>query len=79
MARIRSTNRSGGAGGSKARLALSFGTSALAVVRALKRVRHTRGTTDKLTTADAVAGLLPLITSAAIVLRQLRRKPETAQ
>lgn len=64
--------------GSKVGLALSLGSSALAVVRASKQVRRARSTHDRLSTADAVAGLLPLITSAALVLRQLRgRKRES--
>lgn len=67
----------------KAGLALSLGSSALAVLRATKQVRRARGSHDKLNTADAVAGMLPLITSAALVLRQLRgrkreNEPETA-
>ncbi|MBM7437792.1 hypothetical protein [Streptomyces sp. HB132] len=57
---------------SKAGLLLSLGSSAIAVVRTLKQMRRTRGTRDRLTTADTVAGLLPLITSALIVLRRLR-------
>ncbi|CAM5688908.1 hypothetical protein J2S51_003268 [Streptomyces sp. DSM 41269] len=66
--------------GSKAGLVLSLGSSALAVVRASKQVRRAKGTHDKLNTADAVAGMLPLITSAALVLRQLRgRKRENPE
>ncbi|MEU1486877.1 hypothetical protein [Streptomyces sp. NPDC005752] len=57
---------------SKAGLLLSLGGSAIAVVRTLKQMRRTRGTRDGLTTADTVAGLLPLITSALLVLRRLR-------
>ncbi|ALC28922.1 MULTISPECIES: hypothetical protein [Streptomyces] len=69
--------------GSKAGLALSLGSSALAVIRASKQVRRARSRHDKLSTADAVAGMLPLITSAALILRQLRGRkrentPETA-
>ncbi|MFD4030451.1 hypothetical protein ACFWVP_07895 [Streptomyces sp. NPDC058637] len=59
---------------SKAGLILSLGGSALAVVRTVRQMRGARGTQGKLTTADAVAGLLPLGTSALIVLRQLRRR-----
>ncbi|MEU1122378.1 hypothetical protein ABZ371_02020 [Streptomyces sp. NPDC005899] len=58
---------------SKAGLILSLGGSALAVARALRRMRRTRGTRDGLGTADTVAGLLPLVTSAVIALRRLRR------
>ncbi|WEH40626.1 hypothetical protein OG233_14910 [Streptomyces sp. NBC_01218] len=68
----------GAAGPSKARLLLKIGTSTLAVVRAVKRVRHVTGRADKLIAADAVAGLLPMITAVAIVVRQLRRKPHAA-
>ncbi|MCX5411540.1 hypothetical protein [Streptomyces sp. NBC_00059] len=57
---------------SKAGLLLSLGGSAVAVVRTVKQLRRTRGTRDKLTTANTVAGLLPLITSALLVLRRLR-------
>ncbi|MEI7033870.1 hypothetical protein [Streptomyces pratensis] len=71
MAKNRSTPAKG-LRGSKAGLVLSLGSSALAVVRATKQVRRAKGTHDKLSTADAVAGMLPLITSAALVLRQLR-------
>ncbi|MFD8617986.1 hypothetical protein [Streptomyces sp. NPDC059513] len=68
---------------SKAGLALSLGSSALAVLRASKQVRRANRAHDKLNTADAVAGMLPLITSAALILRQLRNRkresePETA-
>ncbi|MFJ9637062.1 hypothetical protein [Streptomyces sp. NPDC101178] len=79
-------NRSAPAKGlraSKAGLALSLGSSALAVLRASKQVRRASSSHDKLNTADAVAGMLPLITSAALVLRQLRgrkreNEPKTA-
>ncbi|MBT2378068.1 hypothetical protein AMK21_06045 [Streptomyces sp. CB00316] len=68
--------------GSKVGLALSLGSSALAVIRASKQVRRAKGPHDKLNTADAVAGMLPLITSAALIVRQLRGRrredPETA-
>ncbi|MFE5238812.1 MULTISPECIES: hypothetical protein [unclassified Streptomyces] len=57
---------------SKAGLLLSLGGSAVAVARTVKQLRRTRGTQDKLTTANTVAGLLPLITSALLVLRRLR-------
>lgn len=67
---------SGSAGPSKVRLLLKVGTSSLAVFRAVKRVRHTTARADKLLAADALAGLLPMITAVAIVVRQLRRKPE---
>ncbi|WP_228994569.1 hypothetical protein [Streptomyces sp. DH8] len=81
MARKRSGSAKGMRGG-KAGLALSLGSSVLSVVRASKQVRRARGTHDKLNTVDAVAGMLPLITSAALVLRQLRGRkrdnPETA-
>ncbi|MGW2836890.1 hypothetical protein ACWCWD_03710 [Streptomyces sp. NPDC001493] len=65
-------------GPSKVRLLLKVGTGSLAVVRAVKRVRRTTGRADKLLAADSVAGLLPMITSVAIVVRQLRRKPPSA-
>ncbi|GGZ07072.1 hypothetical protein [Streptomyces nitrosporeus] len=75
-------NRSGpmkGPRAGKAGLVMSLGSSALAVIRASKQVRRAKGTHDRLGTADAVAGLLPLVTSAALVLRQLRgRKREHA-
>ncbi|MFJ2023495.1 hypothetical protein ACIODW_06720 [Streptomyces sp. NPDC087897] len=81
MAKNRSAPGKGTRGG-KVGLMLSLGSSALAVIRASKQIRRTRGTHDKLNTADAVAGMLPLITSAALVLRQLRGRkrdtPETA-
>ncbi|WP_405389871.1 hypothetical protein OG596_19490 [Streptomyces sp. NBC_01102] len=65
---------------SKAGLILSLGSSALAVVRTVRQMRRARGTQDKLNTVNAVAGLLPLITSALIVLRQLRgRSPRPAR
>ncbi|MFC8229814.1 hypothetical protein [Streptomyces sp. NPDC057287] len=57
---------------SKVGLLLSLGSSALAVARTVKQMRRVRGTQDKLTTANTVAGLLPLITSALLVLRRLR-------
>ncbi|ALU98174.1 hypothetical protein WQO_18115 [Streptomyces globisporus C-1027] len=82
MAKKRSASPAKGLRGSKAGLVLSLGSSALAVIRASKQVRRAKGTHDKLNTADAVAGMLPLITSAALVLRQLRGRkrenPETA-
>lgn len=81
MAKNRSLPTKGVRGG-KAGLVLSLGGSALAVIRASKQVRRAKGRHDKLSTADAVAGLLPLLTSAALVLRQLRGRrrenPETA-
>ncbi|MFF5898089.1 hypothetical protein ACFY8O_19435 [Streptomyces argenteolus] len=58
---------------SKVGLLLSLGGSALAVIRTLRQMRRSRGTHDRLTTANTVAGLLPLITSALLVLRRLRR------
>ncbi|MEU3070885.1 hypothetical protein AB0935_11655 [Streptomyces sp. NPDC007027] len=80
MAKNRSAKRARGLRGSKAGLVLSLGSSALAVIRASKQVRRAKNTHDKLSTADAVAGLLPLITSAALVLRELRRrKPDTPE
>ncbi|MBM7058111.1 MULTISPECIES: hypothetical protein [Streptomyces] len=80
MAKNRSATPAKGLRGSKAGLVLSLGSSALAVLRASKQVRRAKGTHDKLNTADAVAGLLPLITSAALVLRQLRgRRQENPQ
>ncbi|MGW6719200.1 hypothetical protein [Streptomyces sp. NPDC054995] len=80
MAKKRSAKPAQGLRGSKAGLVLSLGSSALAVVRASKQVRRAKGTHDKLNTADAVAGMLPLITSAALVLRQLRsRKQENPE
>ncbi|MFF4163973.1 hypothetical protein [Streptomyces sp. NPDC001741] len=57
---------------SKAGLLLSLGGSAVAVVRTMKQMRRARGTQDKLTTLNTAAGLLPLITSALLVLRRLR-------
>ncbi|MFE4449584.1 hypothetical protein [Streptomyces sp. NPDC056796] len=57
---------------SRVGLILSLGSSALAVVRTLKQMRRARGTQDKLTTANTLAGLLPLVTSALLVLRRLR-------
>ncbi|MGW1813467.1 hypothetical protein ACWCQM_07825 [Streptomyces sp. NPDC002125] len=63
---------------SKAGLLLSLGGSAVAVVRTVKQLRRTRGSQDKLTTANTVAGLLPLVTSALIVLRRLRRSKKRA-
>ncbi|MEU0130686.1 MULTISPECIES: hypothetical protein [unclassified Streptomyces] len=57
---------------SKAGLLLSLGGSALAVIRSVKQIRRTRGERDGLNTVDAVAGLLPLVTSALLVLRRLR-------
>ncbi|MEU0299913.1 hypothetical protein ABZ252_10665 [Streptomyces sp. NPDC006175] len=57
---------------SKVGLLLSLGSSAIAVVRTVKQMRRARGTQDKLTAANTVAGLLPLVTSALIVLRRLR-------
>ncbi|MFJ8978879.1 hypothetical protein [Streptomyces sp. NPDC102282] len=57
---------------SKVGLVLSLGSSAIAVVRSVKRMRRTRGDQDRLETANAVAGLLPLITSALLVARRLR-------
>ncbi|MEU5718907.1 hypothetical protein AB0G71_24675 [Streptomyces sp. NPDC020403] len=46
--------------------------SAVAVVRTLRHMRRGRGTKDGLSTANTVAGLLPLVISALIVLRRLR-------
>ncbi|MFI8003782.1 hypothetical protein [Streptomyces sp. NBC_00178] len=57
---------------SKAGLILSLGSSAFAVIRSVKQIRRTRGDQDRLTTANAVAGLLPLVTSALLILRRLR-------
>ncbi|MEU0137570.1 hypothetical protein ABZ172_26585 [Streptomyces sp. NPDC006296] len=57
---------------STAGLLLSLGGSAAAVVRTARQLRRTRGTRDRLTTANTVAGLLPLVTSALLVLRRLR-------
>ncbi|MDQ0795366.1 hypothetical protein [Streptomyces sp. B1I3] len=57
---------------SKAGLIISLGGSTLAVVRTLRQMRRARGSQDGLTTANTVAGLLPLVTSALIVLRRLR-------
>ncbi len=58
---------------SKVGLLLSLGSSTIAVARSVNRMRRTRGAQDNLETANAVAGLLPLITSALLVLRRLRR------
>ncbi|WP_327117003.1 hypothetical protein OG206_17315 [Streptomyces sp. NBC_01341] len=57
---------------SKAGLILSLGSSAFAVIRSVKQIRRTRGGQDRLTTANTVAGLLPLVTSALLILRRLR-------
>ncbi|MER5552027.1 hypothetical protein ABT001_10140 [Streptomyces sp. NPDC002793] len=57
---------------SKVGLLLSLGSSAIAVARTVKQMRRARGTQDKLTAANTVAGLLPLGTSALLVLRRLR-------
>ncbi|WP_326698463.1 hypothetical protein OG909_14705 [Streptomyces sp. NBC_01754] len=57
---------------SKAGLALNLGSSVLAIVRTVKQMRRAKGTQDKLTLVNTVAGLLPLITSALILLRRLR-------
>ncbi|MFH9615188.1 hypothetical protein ACH4MM_15945 [Streptomyces pratensis] len=57
---------------SKVGLLLSLGSSVIAVVRTVKQMRRARGTQDKLTTANTLAGLLPLVTSALLVLRRLR-------
>ncbi|MEU1210906.1 hypothetical protein ACFYSH_11385 [Streptomyces sp. NPDC005791] len=57
---------------SKAGLLLSLGSSAIAVVRTVKRMRRAGGTQDKLTAANTMAGLLPLATSALLILRRLR-------
>ncbi|MFD6417353.1 hypothetical protein [Streptomyces sp. NPDC060194] len=59
--------------GSKAGLALSLGSSALAVTRSIKQARKVHGTHDKLRMADAVAGAVPVVTSAALIARELRR------
>ncbi|MFF7360076.1 hypothetical protein [Streptomyces sp. NPDC008125] len=66
------------AGPSKMRLLIKVGTGSLAVVRAVKRVRRTTGGADKLLVADSVAGLLPMVTAVAVVVRQLRRKQQSA-
>ncbi|MEU9359197.1 hypothetical protein AB0D35_13990 [Streptomyces sp. NPDC048301] len=60
------------ASNSKVGLLLSLGSSAIAVIRSVNRMRKTRGDQDNLEMANAVAGLLPMITSALIVLRRLR-------
>ncbi|MFD6426488.1 hypothetical protein [Streptomyces sp. NPDC060198] len=72
------SGKSAASGPSKGRLLLKVGTGGLAIFRAVKRVRRTTGRADKLLAADAVAGLLPMITAIAIVVRQLRRKPQSA-
>lgn len=59
---------------SKVGLLLSLGSSAIAVVRTVKQMRRARGTQDRLTTANTLAGLMPLVTSALIVLRRLRSR-----
>ncbi|AWL39378.1 MULTISPECIES: hypothetical protein [Streptomyces] len=61
---------------SKAGLALNLGSSALAIVRTVKQVRRARGTQDALTVLNTLAGLLPLITSALLVLRRLRGRSQ---
>ncbi|MFJ8861115.1 hypothetical protein ACIRD8_22135 [Streptomyces sp. NPDC102451] len=63
---------------SKAGLLLSLGSSAIAVVRTVKQMRRTRGTGDKLTTVNTLAGLLPVVTSALLVLRRLRGRSRHA-
>ncbi|MFI2783805.1 hypothetical protein [Streptomyces sp. ALB3] len=57
---------------SKAGLLLSLGSSVIAVARAVRQLRRARTTQGGLTAANTVTGLLPLLTSAAIVLRRLR-------
>ncbi|MFJ8753889.1 hypothetical protein ACIREO_31865 [Streptomyces sp. NPDC102441] len=57
---------------SKVGLLLSLGSSAIAVVRTVKQLRRARGTRSKLATANTVAGLLPMVTSALLILRRLR-------
>ncbi|MYQ54454.1 MULTISPECIES: hypothetical protein [unclassified Streptomyces] len=61
---------------SKVGLALNLGSSALAIVRTAKQVRRARGTQDALIVLNTVAGLLPLITSALLVLRRLRGRSQ---
>ncbi|MDF6020120.1 hypothetical protein [Streptomyces sp. JH34] len=51
---------------------MSLGSSAIAVVRAVRQLRRARGGQGKLTAANTAAGLLPLVTSAVLVLRRLR-------
>ncbi|MFE9363472.1 hypothetical protein ACFYNN_11790 [Streptomyces sp. NPDC006978] len=63
---------------SKIGLLLSLGSSALAVVRTVKQMRRARGTQDRLTTANTLAGLMPLVTSALIILRRLRGRSRHA-
>jgi hypothetical protein len=57
---------------SKIGLLVSLGSSALAVVRTVRQMRRSKGDQDKLTAANTVAGLLPLITSALLIVRRLR-------
>ncbi|MFD9748150.1 hypothetical protein ACFWX5_32075 [[Kitasatospora] papulosa] len=67
------------AANSKVGLLMRLGSSAIAVVRTVKQLRRARGTQDKLTAADTLAGLLPLVTSALLVLRRLRgRSPRSS-
>ncbi|MFC9405992.1 hypothetical protein ACFRAA_09875 [[Kitasatospora] papulosa] len=67
------------AANSKVGLLMSLGSSAIAVVRTVKQLRRARGTQDKLTAADTLVGLLPLVTSALLVLRRLRgRSPRSS-
>lgn len=47
------------AANSKVGLLMSLGSSTIAVVRTVKQLRRARGTQDKLTAANTVAGLLP--------------------
>ena len=57
---------------SKVGLLLGLGSSAVAVVRTVKQMRRAGGAQDKLTAASTMAGLLPLVTSALLILRRLR-------
>ncbi|MFE9722236.1 hypothetical protein ACFYQ5_01150 [Streptomyces sp. NPDC005794] len=57
---------------SKVGLLLSLGSSAIAVARTVKQMRRAGGAQDKLTAANTMAGLLPLVTSALLILRRLR-------
>ncbi|MGW0789777.1 hypothetical protein ACWD04_16310 [Streptomyces sp. NPDC002911] len=57
---------------SRVGLLLSLGSSAIAVARAVKQMRRARGSQNELTTANTLAGLLPLVASALLVLRRLR-------
>ncbi|MFF9690719.1 hypothetical protein [Streptomyces sp. NPDC014623] len=57
---------------SKAGLLMGAGSSAIAVMRAVKQVRRAGGTRGGPAAAHTATGLLPLATSAVFALRRLR-------